>query len=130
MQALVDVSRTGGHGRAAEAVAGIVSGLDIHYDLGEGHPLLGRRMPDLVLAAAPRFELLHGARPSSSISASRERGGRPSVVDANYEGAWELPVIGMVPAPTAVLIRPDGYVAWVGEGTDAGLGEALRTWFG
>ena len=66
--------------------AAMMSGLDIHYDLGEGHPLLGRRMPDLDL------------------------------ITAN--------------APTAVLIRPDGYVAWVGDLTQLGLADALTTWFG
>ena len=49
---------------------------------------------------------------------------------ANSDGAWELPVIGDVPAPAAVLIRPDGYVAWVGEGTSSGLTKAITTWFG
>jgi 3-(3-hydroxy-phenyl)propionate hydroxylase len=55
---------------------------------------------------------------------------RVEVVDGKYEGTWELPVIGTVRAPTAVLIRPDGYVAWVGEGTQRGLAEALSSWFG
>jgi len=52
------------------------------------------------------------------------------LVDARYDGTWELPVLGVVTAPTAVLIRPDGYVAWVGEGTQQGLNDALTTWFG
>jgi 3-(3-hydroxy-phenyl)propionate hydroxylase len=120
--------------------AGVVSGLGIHYDLGEGHPLLGRRMPDLDLATAdgPRrvFELLHDAKPVLLNLA--EPGGlditpwadRVSAVDAEYGGAWELPVLGAVAAPTALLIRPDGYVAWVGEGRHRGLPEALTTWFG
>ena len=55
---------------------------------------------------------------------------RVQLVDAEYAGAWELPVLGAVAAPTAVLIRPDGHVAWVGEGTDTGLRDALSTWFG
>ncbi len=121
--------------------AGMMSGLDIHYDLGTGHPLLGRRMPDLDVAlangASRVFALLHEARP-----VLLDLGGAPGVldlgpwtdrvrrVDARYEGAWELPVIGTVAAPTAVLIRPDGHVAWVGEGTDLGLREALTSWFG
>jgi 2-polyprenyl-6-methoxyphenol hydroxylase-like FAD-dependent oxidoreductase len=121
-------------------LAGIVSGLDIHYDLGEGHPLLGRRMPDLDLATADGplrvFELLHDAKPV--LLNLGERGGfdvaawaaRVQLVDAEYAGPWELPVLGAVSAPTAVLIRPDGYVAWVGEGAPAGLSEALTTWFG
>jgi 3-(3-hydroxy-phenyl)propionate hydroxylase len=121
-------------------LAGIVSGLDIHYDLGEGHPLLGRRMPDLDLVTTDGpirvFELLHGAKPA--LLNLGEPGGlditpwadRVQLVDAEYDGVWELPVLGTVTAPTAVLIRPDGYVAWVGDGTDRGLREALTTWFG
>jgi hypothetical protein len=55
---------------------------------------------------------------------------RVQLIDATYDGTWELPVLGAVTAPTAVLIRPDGYIAWVGDGTDAGLRDALTTWFG
>lgn len=120
--------------------AAMMSGLDIHYDVGAGHPLLGRRMPDLDLVAADGalrvFSLLHDARPvllnfdernSVDLAAWTDRVKR---VDAIYAGAWELPVLGVVAAPAAVLIRPDGYVAWVGEGTNLGLAEALTTWFG
>jgi hypothetical protein len=121
-------------------LAGIVSGLDIHYDLGSGHPLLGRRMPDLDVATAAGplrvFELLHDARPV--LLDLGEPGGldvgpwadRVRAVAARYDGAWELPVLGKVGAPAAVLIRPDGHVAWVGDGTDAGLAGALAAWFG
>ncbi|HEU4355226.1 MAG TPA: FAD-dependent monooxygenase [Actinomycetota bacterium] len=120
--------------------AGEMSGLGIHYDLGEGHPLLGRRMPDLDLVTAEGpvrvFTLLHDARPV--FVDLGEPGGidispwadRVRSVDAEYDGAWELPVLGTVPSPTAVVIRPDGYVAWVGEGTQEGLADALSTWFG
>ena len=119
--------------------AGMMSGLDIHYDLGAGHPLLGRRMPDLDLVTerpAARVQLLHDARPV--LLNLGEPGGldiapwadRVRRIDARYAGAWELPVLGAVAAPTAVLIRPDGYVAWVGDGTDRGLHDALTTWFG
>ncbi|MET1009532.1 MAG: FAD-dependent monooxygenase [Gaiellaceae bacterium] len=117
-----------------------MSGLDIHYDLGEGHPLLGRRMPDLDLVTVDGplrvFALLHGARPvflnlgepgDLDIAPWADR---VQVVDATYAGAWELPALGEVPAPTAVLIRPDGHVAWVGEQSDPGLTDALTTWFG
>src|SRR3954454_10453202 len=116
------------------------SGLGVHYDLGEGHPLLGRRMPDLdlVTAGGPLrvFTLLHEARPL--LLDLGEPGGlditpwadRVQMIDAGYAGPWELPALGEVTAPTAVLIRPDGYVGWVGEGTDAGLSDALTTWFG
>ncbi|HEX8792786.1 MAG TPA: FAD-dependent monooxygenase [Polyangiaceae bacterium] len=120
--------------------AGMMSGLDVHYDLGEGHPLLGRRMPDLdvVTESGPQrvFTLLHQARPvllnlgdpaSIDITPWTDRVRR---VDALYAGVWELPVLGAVAAPTAVLIRPDGHVAWVGAGTDQGLRDALITWFG
>jgi 2-polyprenyl-6-methoxyphenol hydroxylase-like FAD-dependent oxidoreductase len=120
--------------------AAMMSGLDIHYDLGEGHPLLGRRMPDLDLVAASGplrvFTLLHHARPvllnlgePGGIAMTSWRD-RVQLIDAKYEGAWELPVLGAVPAPTAVLIRPDGYVAWVGAGNQVGLTDALTNWFG
>ncbi|WP_104138202.1 FAD-dependent monooxygenase [Arthrobacter sp. ZGTC131] len=120
--------------------AAMQAGLDIHYDLGEGHPLLGRRMPDLdvVTADGPLrvFTLLHEARPV--LLNLGERGGfdatprpdRVQLVDAKYRGMWELPALGEVAAPTAVLIRPDGYVAWVGDRAQQGLADALTTWFG
>jgi len=120
--------------------AGTMSGLDVHYDLGEGHPLLGRRMPDLDLVAADGpvrvFTLMHEARPlllnlgePGSLDAA-PWADRVRLVEANYAGAWELPVIGEVSAPTGVLVRPDGHVAWVGEQGDRGLVEALTAWFG
>jgi 2-polyprenyl-6-methoxyphenol hydroxylase-like FAD-dependent oxidoreductase len=141
MQPLIDVvSELAGMDEPRKRLAGIISGLDIHYDLGEGHPLLGRRMPDLdlVTAGGPLrvFELLHDAKPvllhlgepqGFDISPWSDRVHR---VDAEYTGPWELPVLGAVAAPTAVLIRPDGYVAWVGDRTDSGLTGALSTWFG
>jgi hypothetical protein len=118
----------------------MMSGLDIHYDLGEGHPLLGRRMPDLELITADGplrvFALLHGARPVQLKLGHPGRlditpwADRVQLISAEYAGAWELPGIGVVAAPTAVLIRPDGYVAWVGDRTDMGLADALTTWFG
>src|SRR6266542_3564086 len=121
--------------------AAMMSGLDIHYDLGEGHPLLGRRIPDLDLVTANGplrvFTLLHDARPVL-LNLGEPVGfditpwaDRVQSIDAKYVGTWELPAIGAVTAPTAVLIRPDGYVAWVGEDlTHLGLADALTTWFG
>ncbi|WP_298585031.1 FAD-dependent monooxygenase [uncultured Kocuria sp.] len=120
--------------------AATMSGLDIHYDLGAGHPLLGRRMPDLDLRTADGparvFALLREARPV--LLELGEPGGADlgpwtdhvQLVTAEHAGAWELPAIGTVPAPTAVLIRPDGHVAWVGEENRAGLEDALIRWFG
>ncbi|TMC71375.1 MAG: hypothetical protein E6J18_07000 [Chloroflexi bacterium] len=121
-------------------IAAMMSGLDVHYDLGEGHPLLGRRMPDLDLVTANGparvFTLLHDARPV--LLSLGEPGGfditswvdRVQLIEAKSVGTWELPVLGAVSSPTAVLIRPDGHVAWVGDGTDSGLRDALTTWFG
>jgi 3-(3-hydroxy-phenyl)propionate hydroxylase len=122
--------------------AGMMSGLDIHYDLGPGHPLLGRRVPDLdlVTESGPRrlFTLLHAARPAllnlgapgALDRASSAWAARVERVEAQYAGAWELPVLGAVAAPSAVLIRPDGYVAWIGDATDQGLRDALTAWVG
>jgi 2-polyprenyl-6-methoxyphenol hydroxylase-like FAD-dependent oxidoreductase len=121
-------------------IAAMLSGLDIHYDLGEGHPLLGRRMPDLDVQTPDGptrvFTLLHDARPvllnldgpggfDISPWASRVR-----LVDATHDGVWELPVLGEIAASPAVLIRPDGHVAWAGGLTDPELPRALETWFG
>jgi 2-polyprenyl-6-methoxyphenol hydroxylase-like FAD-dependent oxidoreductase len=125
---------------ARRRLAAEMSGLGVHYDLGEGHPLLGRRMPDLDLVTANGplrvFTLLHDARPV--LLNLGEPGGfditpwadRIQLIDAKYVGMWELPAIGAVTAPAAVLIRPDGYVAWVGDLTQLGLADALTTWFG
>lgn len=120
--------------------AAMMSGLDIHYDLGAGHPLLGRRMPDLDLVtsngAVRVFTLLHDARPvllhlgepcGLDITPWADR---VQLTDAKYEGTWELPAIGTVSGPAAVLIRPDGHVAWVGDYTQKGLSDALAAWFG
>jgi 3-(3-hydroxy-phenyl)propionate hydroxylase len=121
-------------------LAGMMSGLDIHYDLGEGHPLRGRRMPDLDLVTGDGplrvFTLLHQARPV--LLDLGEPGGfditpwasRVQLVEAEYDGPWELPVLGAIEAPSAVLVRPDGYVAWVADGTASSLTDALSAWFG
>jgi 2-polyprenyl-6-methoxyphenol hydroxylase-like FAD-dependent oxidoreductase len=141
MVALVDlVSELASMDEPRKRLAGLMSGLDIHYDHGEGHPLLGRRMPDLDLSTADGslrvFELLHRARPLLLNLGRRgavdiaQWADRVQLIDASHTGEWELPVLGVVSAPTAVLVRPDGYVAWVGDGTDVGLTDALTTWFG
>lgn len=121
-------------------IAAEMSGLGLRYDLGEGHPLLGRRMPDLDLVTAKgplrTFALLHDARPvlinfgePGAFDITRWAD-RVQSIDAKYDKAWELPALGAVTAPTAVLIRPDGYAAWVGDGTQTGLTDALTRWFG
>jgi hypothetical protein len=122
------------------SIAGAMSGLDIRYDLGEGHPLLGRRMPDLdiITASGPQrvFSFLHDARPvlinfgAGDTIDIASWADRVQYVDAMYDGKWELPVLGEVAAPAAVLVRPDGHVAWVGDGTSHGLTESLTRWFG
>jgi 3-(3-hydroxy-phenyl)propionate hydroxylase len=117
-------------------IAGMLTGLDIRYDIGDEHPLVGRRMPDLDLETANGstrlFTLLHDARPlllnlgaPGGFDTDRVR-----VVDAMYEGAWALPVVGEIAAPDAVLIRSDGHVAWAGDFSDTdGLRRALTRWF-
>jgi 2-polyprenyl-6-methoxyphenol hydroxylase-like FAD-dependent oxidoreductase len=121
-------------------LAAQLAGLDVRYDLGDGHPLLGRRMPDLDLVTADGplrvYTLLHQARPV--LLNLGEPGAfditpwldRVQLVDAEYTGRWELPALGAVTAPSAVLIRPDGHVAWVGDDTNLGLADALTAWFG
>ncbi len=121
-------------------IAAMISGLDIHYDLGAGHPLVGRRMPDLDVHTGDgptrTFMLLHDARPLLLNLA--EPGGfdispwadRVRLVDAEHTGSCELPVLGEVATPPAVLVRPDGHVAWAGELTDPELPRALTRWFG
>jgi hypothetical protein len=118
----------------------MMSGLDVHYDLGQGHALLGRRMPDLDLMVGGRplrlFTLLHGAR--GLLLDFGNAGGldiapwadRIDLVEADYHGAWELPSICQVAAPKTVLVRPDGHVAWVGDESQLGLADAMTRWFG
>jgi len=118
----------------------MMSGLDVRYALGDGHPMLGRRMPDLDVTteSGPTrvFALMHDGRPvllnfgEPGALAIPGWADRIKLVDAKFEGVCELPVIGVVDMPTALLIRPDGHVAWVGNGSGEGLADACRTWFG
>lgn len=118
----------------------MMAGLDIRYDLGAGHALIGRRMPDLELVTnngpVRVYELMHKAQPlllnigaPAGLDASPVHH-RVQLIEAACDGAWELPAIGLVEAPTAVLVRPDGYVAWVGQGNCIGLDDALDAWAG
>jgi hypothetical protein len=116
----------------------MMTGLDNCYELGSGHPLLGRRMPDLDLLTERgiqrTYTLLHPARPVLLNLGTpldlHSWADRVLSIDARYDGAWVVPVLGSVPAPSAVLIRPDGHVAWAGDGDAQGLPEALERWFG
>jgi hypothetical protein len=141
MKALVDVvSQLASMEQPRKLLAGIASGLDIHYNLGEGHPLLGRRMPDLDLQTTDGplrvYKLLNDAKPVLLNHGEPDSlnitpwANRIQLIDAEYAGPWELPVLGTITAPVAMLIRPDGYVAWIGDGTDTGLRNALTSWFG
>jgi hypothetical protein len=97
-------------------------------------------MPDLDLVTANGplrvFTMLHDAKPvllnlgEPGRFDVTPRADRVQLIDVQYVGLWKLPVLGAVAAPTAVLIRPDGYVAWVENGADIGLHDALTTWFG
>lgn len=125
---------------ARRTIAAMITALDIRYDLGDGHPLVGHRMPDLDLqtTAGPTrvYELLHDARPvlldrtGAGGFDVAPWGGRIRLVDARHDGAWELPVVGEVPIPEAVAIRPDGHVCWAGSLTDPELPRSLAYWFG
>ena len=134
------VSELAAMDEARRRIGALIHGLDVRYDLGAGHPLLGRRMPDLDLVTAQGqvrvYDQLHeaagllvalGAPVALDVAPWV---GRVRVVEATYDGPWALPVLGEVAAPSAVLVRPDGHVAWVGEGTADGLHDALSRWFG
>jgi 3-(3-hydroxy-phenyl)propionate hydroxylase len=121
-------------------MAARIAGLDVRYDLGDGHPLVGRRMPDLDLAtsegATRVYALLHEARPvlldlgGGGSADLLGWGDRVRLVSASLEGELELPVVGEVSVPPAILVRPDGHVGWAGAPSDAGLHEALERWCG
>lgn len=118
----------------------MTSGLDIRYEPSEGHPLLGRRIPDIDMVVKDgterAFTLLHKARPVL-LSFGQTNGfdvtpwaDRVQHVAVRYDGNWDLPGIGPVVAPPAALVRPDGYVAWVGDQSGGQLEQALTRWFG
>lgn len=124
-----------------ERIGHMMFALDIRYDVGCGHPLAGYRVPDMDLTVAGRpirlFELLHAGRPVLlSLNGYRlpdyEGESRVEHVEAGCtSGQWSIPGAGDIPAPTAVLIRPDGHIAWAGhEDGTAGLAAALDAWCG
>jgi 3-(3-hydroxy-phenyl)propionate hydroxylase len=114
----------------------MIAGLDIAYAANADHPLVGRRMPDLdiVTADGPTrvYALLRDARPVllDFAATAGPAGDRVRRIDATFAGTCELPVIGTVRLPGAVLVRPDGHVAWAGDGAAHGLRDAMHTWFG
>lgn len=122
------------------AVAAMLAGLDVHYDMGQGHPLLGRRVPDLLLHTADGptqvSTLLRAARPlliDLGVQDGIDIGAwthRVRMINAECRDRWVLPVVGEVTPPHGLLVRPDGHVAWVSEGTSAGLAESLMQWHG
>ncbi|MFD5905069.1 rifampin monooxygenase [Streptomyces microflavus] len=104
-------------------VTGMITAVDVRYDLGEGHELLGRRLRDLPLGQGRLYGLMHGGR---GLLLDRTGGlsvaGWEDRVDHVADAAEELD------AP-AVLLRPDGHVAWAGE-EQKELNGALPRWFG
>jgi bifunctional hydroxylase/dehydrase len=123
-------------------LVGMVTGLDIHYDVGEGdHPLLGRRLPDVELTGdfgpsgkANTFQFLHAGR-----GVVLDLGGDDELRAAAAPWAEQLDVVTTASRPdgafadvAAALVRPDGYIAWIGSGGSgaAGLPDALTRWFG
>lgn len=125
-----------GHDEVKRHLAGIVSGLDIRYDVGAGtSSLLGRRLPPRTLRGASgpssTAELLHGAKGVLLVlgdddSACRIVAGWADRVDTVKAGTEEPETFGRA---DALLVRPDGYIAWVSDESD-GLESALRRWFG
>ncbi|WP_433323055.1 FAD-dependent monooxygenase [Spirillospora sp. CA-294931] len=114
-------------------LVGMITALDVTYPMGEGHPLLGRRVPDLALrvggGATRVFELLRAARPvllglgEPGLAAVAERWwSRVDLVEASHRDQEDSP-------PGALLIRPDGHVAWTPDGAEP-LESALTRWCG
>lgn len=106
-------------------VTGMITAVGVRYDLGEGHDLLGRRLRDLRLKDGRLYELLHEGRGllldrTGRLSVSGWADRVDHVVDPVAEEELDAP---------ALLLRPDGHIAWVGD-RQPGLVDALTTWFG
>jgi 3-(3-hydroxy-phenyl)propionate hydroxylase len=125
----------------------MLNALDIRYPVDGDHPLEGRRVPDADLDTSDGptyvYALLHTARPvlldlrgSAEVAAAvKGWSDRVDLVEARSEDDhWTVPGIGEIPAPAALLVRPDGHVAWAAApgGTPdlSALRTALTTWFG
>jgi len=121
------------------------SGLDIQYPIAGEHPLLGRRVPDIPISSTDRgkrvFDLLEAARPvlldfsntADLVDVAAAWAGRIDIVKADCPSdAWPVPGVGTIRAPSALLIRSDGYVSWVND-ADKDLNllrQGLTTWCG
>ncbi|MEV6731507.1 MULTISPECIES: FAD-dependent monooxygenase [unclassified Streptomyces] len=124
----------------------MLTALDIRYPVDVDHPLAGRRVPDADLKTPEGtigvYDLLHAGRPvlldlsgSAEVAAvAKGWADRVDLVEARSEDdQWAVPAIDQVPAPAALLIRPDGHVAWACDGgapDTSALRTALTTWFG
>ena len=122
---------------ANDTLGMMIAALDLKYPVDGGHPLLGRRVPDLDLKTADGtvrlYELLHQGRPVlldfDGGLGDALRGWTDRVDAVRPTGDWSIPAVGDIPASAALLVRPDGYVAWL-PGTSVELRTALETWFG
>jgi 2-polyprenyl-6-methoxyphenol hydroxylase-like FAD-dependent oxidoreductase len=125
---------------ANDTLGTMISALDLKYPIGDEHPLLGRRVPDLDLKTANGtvrlYELLHRGRPilldfdgrlGSALEGWTDRVDRIEAIRPTDR--WAIPAVGDIPASAALLVRPDGYVAWLPEAAIE-LRTALTTWFG
>ncbi|MGZ8610837.1 MAG: rifampin monooxygenase [Actinomycetota bacterium] len=104
-------------------VTEMITAIGVRYDFGEGHELLGRRMRDVGLKRGRLYELMHGGR-----GLLLDQTGRLSVTGWADRVDHVVDVSEGLDVP-AVLLRPDGHVAWVGEDQRDLLGQ-LPTWFG
>ncbi|MEV0257315.1 FAD-dependent monooxygenase [Streptomyces sp. NPDC050732] len=129
------------HQDAAAHLAGVLSGLGIGYDMGPGeHPLLGRRLPPHRELALPDgtvvrvASLLHRARGVLICTRGTEGAGKAAQLAADWSDRIDIVTAAWAdhpdPVAEAVLVRPDGYVAWTAPGSDRDLSEVLAHWFG